>query len=1804
MFQRYLLGFLAASAFGLFVVTMQQPEISLEALIIGSESSPANSGACCNYTQNGAYNGCQNVTQEACAEQGGGLTHWMGDNNTVQCAVDLCPPTKPGTPTTPPTPPQLCGNGTIDSGEQCDPGNPDDTTTCDNDCTNVSCGDGHVNVAASEQCDDGNTASGDGCTYECKPETCSNCALATSETQCENQFRGCEYNPNLLGIFGDLFGGSCVATSACAAATPCCVYNRSTTGLDGAWTPLSCELRTGYTNSWGYCHQPGTTTEWGIWRPDIEPSACSASACVRQGADLDVTYDVTSELPVAPQGVVETVVIVNNLSDVPAFGAHLVVNVPSQLTYVSDDGGCQLGAQGLSCDLGTITPDIIVELTIRFTLKPRSATDSCMVTSRATVLSDIADPNTSNDMDTADFNAYCMSPPASSSQGSSYNSSVPATANSCCVLYTTGMSYRQWSCKTAATKAACDAFMGTSFPDKDSFANPVIRTVTQTFFEEKMQCTKAHCQELDKFTACCIASNNSCKVISKYECTELGGTSTTAAACGSACGEVASSAASSSVAPKDVSVTKTLNGATAGVRMTKKPGEIVTYTVTVTNTNQSAVPVTIIDSFPPELEVSLIPPGCTTAGQSINCPISALAPGSTVFLFQMKVRPPLVCQLGVATSYSNNIATIIVANTYDTNSQNNIAEAPGIDVLCPGVCCTRTESTPVRCDDSRNDPTTTPSSCAQKNGRWLDGRSCINGTAEQICGDMCEDRSNDTWRVNMTIRAGAGIAKEPFQPNEKIPYRIEITDIAGRPYVPNETCPKAVVKLLMPKGTVASSTPQGCLSTFNGNQQVLECTLPTFTLSHTLDIDSLITLSKTSDLCPLSLSSSATIEWRGSPVKTLASDTDERGLNCGWDVQKTVSPETAKPGDTVTYNVTLKRRSLGATSFIFFDTLPQGMYFIAPDGTEYGPGDVSAAGTTFSLGSVGPCSVKKSPDAIPQVRVECTGGFPTSPGQSVTMTYKGRVNNYQVCNPPQTLYNQASFQHLPSGSEILQVAETANAKLYVTCNGTTPTTYCCAASTYQCIQKTAGASCTSTVSYVESDCKGLCVKPPPPPKDKFCCLKGVLSCQKMPAGSDDCGDNYRMQSNYYGYDTQSACDAECAPQRYCCAVNAQSCQQVSVVDSGRCSSYNKLTQMHGYATEAACNNECPPQRYCCLKDANKCTLETMGEWGVCNPKKEGTDSRGYTSQTACDAECAAPPPAPDRRYCCAKDTQSCTLTTLVDPLPNDSYDQKFCSGHMYETSDTGYLTQAACNMACPPKRYCCAKNATSCSLVTIENGYCPSNKLATELKGYTDAATCNAECGTPSQPPKPTAKPSTLSLQVPTTPITVDSVQTSFDLLLTVKLGGDPTPNPAIRNLLLVLPDFVAVQNGPTLVTPADVKTSGPKTIQLLAGTTCTATSPGLGNALNIACPIVATVEPKDIQIPIQAAALALICSPNGNRIADASLTQGSALLASDNDSITISCPVTNGVCCTKEGLCDASKQGASCTTPNSWKPGAQCTSCCSTCTNLSYEACGVASGCMWEPSAFGTVIKFLGINAGGTCRATAQCSLPPTPPPPPVVTTRPVSIVIGFRAPTQPTAPTVCGDKLVQSPETCEPGLTNVQGAQRFCLSTCRYSQCSDGIDNDGDGYTDKADGACNTDGDATESLSAAELGPFVAQFLRAPEGDFDPNMNDERCVGDRIDGEKGSCTVVPQVTAANATERITRCEQVCTEKRLGVSCVSGCVCRSMNAGKDLIQVAARCAKSCIDDPNHLCRQDKTLGSPEQCCRAYCTGQYCPIGR
>ncbi len=80
-----------------------------------------------------------------------------------------------------------CGNGITTAGEDCDDGNSSDRDDCLNSCMTAACGDGflHDDGTGTELCDDGNLTDGDGCESTCTITNCGN-GVPNAGEQCDD----------------------------------------------------------------------------------------------------------------------------------------------------------------------------------------------------------------------------------------------------------------------------------------------------------------------------------------------------------------------------------------------------------------------------------------------------------------------------------------------------------------------------------------------------------------------------------------------------------------------------------------------------------------------------------------------------------------------------------------------------------------------------------------------------------------------------------------------------------------------------------------------------------------------------------------------------------------------------------------------------------------------------------------------------------------------------------------------------------------------------------------------------------------------------------------------------------------------------------------------------------------------------------------------------------------------------------------------------------------------------------------------------------------------------------------------------------------------------------------------------------------------------------------------------------------------------------------------------------------------------------------------------------------------------------
>ncbi|HYC00807.1 MAG TPA: DUF4215 domain-containing protein [Candidatus Limnocylindrales bacterium] len=158
--------------------------------------------------------------------------------------------------------PGQCGDGVKQGNEECDNGvNNSDTTpdACRLNCHNPSCGDGVTDPSfGDEECDDGNKSSNDDCSSTCKIEFCGDGIKQTSE-QCDTSAAACNDNrascssgcecqlpcpgSGELTLFAG-YGQECNTNADCPVGT-CDKANsgrcKSVTALDSGWTGLAHE---------------------------------------------------------------------------------------------------------------------------------------------------------------------------------------------------------------------------------------------------------------------------------------------------------------------------------------------------------------------------------------------------------------------------------------------------------------------------------------------------------------------------------------------------------------------------------------------------------------------------------------------------------------------------------------------------------------------------------------------------------------------------------------------------------------------------------------------------------------------------------------------------------------------------------------------------------------------------------------------------------------------------------------------------------------------------------------------------------------------------------------------------------------------------------------------------------------------------------------------------------------------------------------------------------------------------------------------------------------------------------------------------------------------------------------------------------------------------------------------------------------------------------------------------------------------------------------------------------------------------
>ena len=355
------------------------------------------------------------------------------------------------------------------------------------------------------------------------------------------------------------------------------------------------------------------------------PTELDLLAVVAPNADLQVVKTGPAGV-IAGQNFTYTVTVTNSG---PSSASNVVVSdpTPANLTFVSNTGGC---LSTYPCSLGTLTAGQIVTITSTYSTAP---TFSGSVSNTATVSSTTGDPNNTNNSSTISTNvgeqanlAVNKTGPASANPGQtiSYTTTVtnngPSTATSVVVTDVTpaGLAFVSNS-GSCLTQFPCN--VGTLAPTQTA-------TITSTYT---------------------VASNFA------------GGSITNTASASSAVNDPnnadnTSSATTNIVQQADLGITK--SGPPSA-----SPGQLITYTVTVTNLGPStATSVVVSDTTPAGLTFVSNSGACTGP---YPCNIASIASGQSATITSMYSIPANYNGASVT-----NTASVTSAAS-DTNGANN-----------------------------------------------------------------------------------------------------------------------------------------------------------------------------------------------------------------------------------------------------------------------------------------------------------------------------------------------------------------------------------------------------------------------------------------------------------------------------------------------------------------------------------------------------------------------------------------------------------------------------------------------------------------------------------------------------------------------------------------------------------------------------------------------------------------------------------------------------------------------------------------------------------------------------------------------------------------------------------------------------------------------------------------------------------------------------------------------------------------------------------------------------------------------------
>jgi uncharacterized repeat protein (TIGR01451 family) len=881
-----------------------------------------------------------------------------------------------------------------------------------------------------------------------------------------------------------------------------------------------------------------------------------------------------------------------------------------------------------------------------------------------------------------------------------------------------------------------------------------------------------------------------------------------------------------------------------------------------------------------------------------------------------------------------------------------------------------------------------------------------------------------------------------------------------------------------------------------------------------------------------------------------------------WDVKKDImtAGTTFKRGETVTFKLTFTRKWAAYTGT---NSLGDKDYFTDVMGRMV-IGTVTG-GTNCSVYSDG----KQLQCDLP----------PTSKDGTVTVTVTGVIPQ-DACLSGDTGKKWGNTVRVNRGRGLTPASDTdiASDNKFGDVDCAAPvTTYCCSESGNACIEKGDGSSCKEGGQIYNAtpiNCGGACQN-----QKRYCCTTGK-QCAEKGAPGVTCGLDSEFLSD--------GCNGSCpkAPDTYCCSDN-----ECSKVTSGMTCDDGSVPQSDPSCADHLGKSTCtaPPTAYCCPADANSCGAQKVQLVdGKCPSPKQGTAQAGYAGVAACDAACAVTGgwtvdvsgPAAG-----VKPGSKASFRVSVKRT-GAKHDSTVSSASLALVPD--FLDDVTVSMDCAGGG---ANGSRTCALPTLNK----DQTLNVTVTGTVNANVC-----------------------APTT-------------------GGRA--------------NLVATVEGETDSAPTAVACDSPN-VWCCAnkGGDTFGCSP---RAKDDGCGIDRATGSKVDGYATQADCEAFpACTPAGDTGGDGGetgdtgggddMTPGGVIGTSGGDGGLS----TGGEIATTGGGGGSSAR-ASAGTSASRSSAAPVPRTCGPCSGDNQYACeNGAHLCSWQPSTFGFIMVLFGGSAGncspvpacggggtsaashsasfssssvptyccsgpegdkecvsikgatcdsGTLTKDPQCAGKCAPPASSSARSSSSSSsfrpsiarfvwILGLQAQAQ------CGDFVVEDGEECEPSNAS---RGRSCTASCTWSACSDGKDNDGDGYVDRDDGGCYASGKVA-SLSGGGFASFVGQLLFRSTSAFDPARDSEECPAGMTNGTGGSCEPLPQCpgesTVKDADALYLYCTNACGESKTPTQCAAACRCNcAPYGGADDAAASSACVSVCL-----------SAGGSPAACSSQCVQRTC----